>query len=61
MEEVKEEIKNPRNDIKSYERYLDDISEDFIKIDLRREKVRKLRYRIFYRKRKKIKIKKKMN
>ncbi|MEI0519062.1 hypothetical protein, partial [Brachyspira murdochii] len=39
MEEVKEEIKNLRNDIKSYDTYLDNLSEDFIKIDLRIEKL----------------------
>ena len=39
VEEVKEEIKNLRNDIKSYDTYLDNLSEDFIKIDLRIEKL----------------------
>lgn len=39
MEEVKEEIKNLRNDIKSYDTYLDNLSEDFIKIDMRIEKL----------------------
>lgn len=39
MEEVKEEIKNLRNDIKSYDAYLDNLSEDFIKINLRIEKL----------------------
>ena len=32
VEEVREEIKNLRNDIKSYDTYLDNLSEDFIKI-----------------------------
>ncbi|MEI0519065.1 hypothetical protein, partial [Brachyspira murdochii] len=39
VEEVREEIKNLRNDIKSYDTYLDNLSEDFIKIDLRIEKL----------------------
>lgn len=39
VEEVKEEIKNLRGDIKGYDTYLDNLSEDFIKIDLRMEKV----------------------
>ncbi|MDA0037439.1 hypothetical protein OFR43_06500 [Brachyspira hyodysenteriae] len=36
---VNKEIKNLRNDIKSYDTYLDNLSEDFIKIDLRIEKL----------------------
>ncbi|WP_300369891.1 hypothetical protein [Brachyspira sp.] len=41
VEEVKEEIKNLRNDIKSYDTYLDNLSEDFVKTDLRIEQIDK--------------------
>lgn len=39
IEEVKEEIKNLGNNVESYDTYLDKLSEDFIKIDLRIERI----------------------
>lgn len=39
IEELKEPIKNLSDDIKSYDTYLDNLSEDLLKIDFRMEKI----------------------